>query len=84
MSTQCQVAFCERDVLKHFNAVTEIAAILEDHKRADHQFSSQQEANEFFHGSCRKLENVPDWLLFELLAVLEKLPEPQTILLGKS
>ena len=64
--------------------MTEIAAIMEDHKRADHQFSSQQEANGFFSNTCRELENVPDWLLFDLLAVLEKLPEPQTILLGKS
>lgn len=80
----CQTSYCEQDLLKHFNAVTEIAAILEDHKRADHHFSSQQEANEFFHGSCRELENVPDSLLFELLAVLEKLPEPKTILLGRS
>ena len=79
MPTHCQVAFCEQDVLKHFNAVTEIAAVLEDHKR----FASQHEANQFFQSTCRELEKVPDWLLFELLAVLEKLPEPKTIVLGK-
>lgn len=82
MSTRCQVAFCEQDLLKHHHAVTEIAAILEDHKKADRQFASQHEANEFFHGSCRELEKIPDWLLFDLLATLDKLPEPKTILLG--
>ncbi len=79
MSTRCQVALCEKELLKHHHAVTEIAAVLEDHKR----FLSQHEANEFFQSTCRELEKIPDWLLFELLATLEKVPEPKTIVLGK-
>lgn len=85
MTTRCKVDFTEHDIsehLKHHHAVAEIAAILEDHKRADRKFASQNEADKFFHSGCRELEKIPDWLLFDLLATLEKLPEPKTILLG--
>ena len=84
MSTECEFDYGPyiNKEWKRFETLTEIAAILEDHKRADGKFASQQEANKFFQSSCRELEKIPDWLLFELLAVLEKVPEPKTILLG--